>query len=55
MAKPREEKAASFRECTIFKEIDARNNWTYRLEHRGKLVARDRSFKYLNQIMYQIG
>ena len=55
MAKPKEEKAAGFRDCVIIKEIDTRDNWTYRLEHKGKLVARDRSFKYLNQIMYQIG
>ncbi len=47
-------KIANFRNAELFKDI--KNGITiFRLVWKGKLVATDRQFKYLNQIMYQIG
>ena len=49
------EKVAQFRDAVIFKDIDDKGKSRYRLVHKGRPVASDERFKYLNQIMYQIG
>ena len=46
--------AASFRRAKLYKEI-ANGVTTFRLMWNDRLVATDNQFKYLNQIMYQIG
>ena len=47
-------KVANFRNAELFKDIK-NGTETFRLMWKDRLVATDRQFKYLNQIMYQIG
>ena len=50
----RQEIVAKFRKCEIVKEyINAEK--CYALYNNGHFICRDKSFKWLNQIMYQIG
>ena len=49
-----EKKIASFKNAAIYR-VGKGKDAVYRLIHNGVLVAVDRSFYYLNQIMYQIG
>ena len=49
------EQVAKFRKSEIVKDYNRFGGASYRLLYDGRLVCQDRSFRYLNQIMYQIG
>ena len=49
------EQVAKFRDAVLYKDIDEKGKARFRLVHKGRPVASDDRFKYLNQIMYQIG
>ena len=46
---------AQFRGAELYRVKEGEAKTKYRLTYNGRLVAEDRQFKYLNQIMYQIG
>ena len=49
------ESVAKYRSAELFRVKAGSERAFYRLLWNGRLVAEDRQFKYLNQIMYQIG
>lgn len=49
------EQVAKFRKAEIIKDTNKFGGSSYRLLYDGRLVCSDRAFRYLNQIMYQIG
>lgn len=55
MSTTKHEKVAGFRKAELYKDVTADGRTSYCLTYKGQFVARDSQFKYLNQIMYQIG
>lgn len=51
----RTQTAASFWDCVLMEDTYPDHKKVFRLLQNGKLVAKDDRFKYLNQVMYQIG
>lgn len=49
------ESVAKFKKAEVVKDTNKFGGARYRLLYDGKLVCQDHSFRYLNQIMYQIG
>lgn len=53
--KTRAKLVAQFRGAEVYRVKEGEEKTKYRLMYNGRLVTEDRQFKFLNQIMYQIG
>lgn len=55
MSTTKHEKVAGFRKAELYRDTHVDGSVSFCLTYKGRFVARDPQFKYLNQIMYQIG